>query len=304
MKKLIGNEKLKKTIAEYIKCSRLPQAIIIEGEQGLGKHTAAAFIAAAALCKSENAPCLNCDTCRTVLEKNHTDIKYYAPEKSTFTVDMARAIRTEAYLKPLTSDYNIAILEHCELMNAEAQNALLKVLEEPPESALFILLTENAGAFLTTVLSRCLLLRVTPLSNEEVSNYLESETDKSPEEILPAVMLSEGNIGKALMFLDDEDTEEIRQLSKRFYTNLCDKNSIELLKCAYEAEKFGARIEVLKILYETIFTELKVSNGDKKRGLIEAAEAVSFAIERLNANGNKSVVLNNMCQKLIKASKY
>ena len=304
MKKLIGNEKLKKTIAEYIKCSRLPQAIIIEGEQGLGKHTAAAYLAAAALCKSENAPCFECDVCRTVLERNHTDVKYYAPEKSTFTVDMARAIRTEAYLKPLTSDYNVAILEHCELMNAEAQNALLKVLEEPPESALFILLTENASAFLTTVLSRCLILRVTPLPNQEVAKYLEAETDKSTDEILPAVMLCDGNIGKALAFLFNEDTEEIKQLAKRFFNSFRDKNSIELLKCAYEAEKFGARLEVLKILYETVFAELKNSSGDKQKGLIEAADAVSFAIERLNANGNKSVVLNNMCQKLIKASKY
>ena len=239
-----------------------------------------------------------------VLEKNHTDIKYYAPEKSTFTVDMARAIRSEAYLKPLTSDYNIAILEHCELMNAEAQNALLKVLEEPPESALFILLTENAGAFLTTLLSRCLLLRVTPLSNQEVSKFIESKTDKSPEEVLPAVILAEGNIGKALMFLDDEDTEEIKNLAKRFFNAYNEANRIELLKCAYETEKFAPRLEVLKIFYETLFAELKNSSGDKKRGLIEAVEAVGFAIERLNANGNKSVVLNNMCQKLIKASKY
>lgn len=304
MNKLIGNDKLKKTIAEYIKCSRLPQAIIIEGDQGLGKHTAAAYIAAAALCKSKNTPCFACDTCRTVLERNHTDIKYYAPEKSTFTVDMARAIRSEAYLKPLTGDYNVAILEHCELMNAEAQNALLKVLEEPPESALFILLTENAGTFLTTILSRCLLLRVTPLSNEEVSNFLESETDKTAEEVLPAVMLADGNIGKALYYLDDENTQEIRSLAKRFYSAFCEQNGVEMLKCAYEVEKSAYREQVLKILYETAFSELKQSCGDRKKGLIDATEAVGFAIERLNANGNKQIVLNNMCQKLIKASKY
>lgn len=304
MKKFIGNEKIKKTIAEYIKCSRLPQAIIIEGESGLGKHTAAAFIAAAALCKNEEKPCFACDSCRMVLEKNHTDIKYYAPEKSTFTVDMARAVRTEAYLKPLTGDYNIAILEHCELMNAEAQNALLKVLEEPPESALFILLTENAGTFLTTVISRCLLLRVTPLSNEEISRFLESETDSSAEDILSAVMLADGNIGKALIYLGDEETEEIRKLAKRFWTALSEQNSIELLKCAADAEKFDRRLEALKVLHETLFTQLKSTNDDKKIGLVEAIDAVGKAIERLNANGNKQIVLNNMCQKLIKASKY
>ena len=304
MKKLIGNDKLKKTIAEYIKCSRLPQAIIIEGEQGLGKHTAAAYIAAAALCKSEHAPCLTCDTCRMALEKNHTDIKYYAPEKSTFTVEMARAIRSEAYLKPMTSNYNIAVLEHCELMNAEAQNALLKVLEEPPESALFILLTENASAFLTTVLSRCLTLRVTPLSSEEVSKFLEDETGKSAEEILPAVMLADGNIGKALLYLDDEDTEEIKKLAKRFFSAFCEQSGTEMLKCAYEVEKSNHREQVLKIFYETVFSELKTSDRDKKRALVDSAEAISFAIERLNANGNKQIVLNNMCQKLIEASKY
>ena len=189
-------------------------------------------------------------------------------------------------------------------MNAEAQNALLKVLEEPPESALFILLTENAGSFLTTVLSRCLLLRVTPLPAEDVSKHLEATTGKSTDEILPAVMLADGNIGKALMFLDDEDTEEIKQLAKRVFSGFCDKNSIDLLKCAYELEKFASRDEVLKILHETIFAELKIASGDKKAGLLKAAEAVSFACMRLSANGNKSIVLNNMCQKLIEASKY
>lgn len=301
--RLIGNEKFKKTLGEFISCGKIPQAIIIEGEAGLGKHIAAAYVAAAALCKSEAKPCGECNSCRTVFERNHTDVKYFVPEKSTFTVDMARSVRSDAYLKPLTGDYNIAILEHCELMNDEAQNALLKVLEEPPSSAMFILLTENAGNFLTTVLSRCVLLRLIPLTNQEVSEYLEKVTGKSSQEVYGAVVLSEGNIGKALALLDDGDTEEIKSLAKSFYSAFCDKNGIELLKCSYATERFEGRTGVLKLLYENLFSELKSASGDKKAELLAATEAVGAAIARLSANGNKAIVLNNMCSELIRATK-
>ncbi len=301
--RLVGNEKFKKTLLELISQKRLPHAIIIEGERGTGKHIAAKYFAAALVCDEEIAiPCEECNRCRAVFSDSYPEIRYYALEKgkTQFSVDIAREIRQQSHLKPLTGKYNISILEHSELMNSQAQNALLKILEEPPESSVFILLAENSSNFLSTVLSRCQLFRISPLSNEEVAEYIERKLNLPPDEVYPAAILSNGSIGKALDFINDEQVVEINDIASNLFSSFFSKNSIEIIKLGYMLEKNDNRDKILEVFSERLLTELKVSpdRNDKKR-LLFAIEKITDARQRLLANGNKAIVINRLCAELI-----
>ncbi len=306
--RLYGNEKFKRELKELSKSGKIPQAIIIEGEKGLGRHIAAGLVAAAAICEGENPPCLKCNNCRLATELGHSDIRVFKPEKKTFTVDLAREARSFSHIKPLTAKRSVLILENTETMNNEAQNSLLKVLEEPPETAVFILITENASLFLPTVLSRCTVMSLYPVSEEEAYSYLSQKTDFSEEEILSAVSAGEGNIGKAVSLLSDKTGVEYKSLADRFYTSFCENDLVNLLKTAYSAERSEGIETVLSMLYERLFSALKHSvtfGGEiSDKALLSAAESVKYALTLLKINANKSLVLNTMCYELKKAREF
>lgn len=298
---LYGNEPFKTRLSEWLRKDCLPQAVLIEGEEGLGKHTAARYLAAAAECTGETPLCGQCRGCRTALADGHPDVRYYAPEKgkTVFSVDLAREIRNEAYLKPMVGRTSVAVLEHCERMNAEAQNALLKVLEEPPVDAMFLLLTENAGAMLTTVLSRCTTVRMVPVSPDDVITCLTERTGCDPEDAFSAAALADGNIGRALTLLGDPETAERKELADRWYRAFGSHDTVMLYKTACATEKADARDDILKVFSERLFADLHAAAEAGRREhtgrLAKAAEAVTDCRTALAANGNKALCLTSLC---------
>lgn len=181
---IIGNQKTAQTVESFIKDGRIPHAILIIGEGGTGKHRLADFLAKAIICGKAEAPCDICDNCRAADTKNHPDITVIAPEdnKKNIAIDQVRSLRAEAFIKPHKSEKRVFIIDKADTMNASSQNALLKLLEEPPTSVMFVLLAENRAAFLDTIISRCVVLNVTgtdlkqnskiTLAADEFLNYL------------------------------------------------------------------------------------------------------------------------------------
>ena len=150
----IGNEDLKETVLSAVRSGRFPHAFILEGEEGSGRHTLARIIAAAAVCQSEDAPCGSCRECELIKKDGLSDVLTYKPDGATFKVDLVRQIRENAFVLPIESKRKVNILLDCDKMNESAQNAFLKILEEPPEDCMFILTTTNRGAVMPTILSR------------------------------------------------------------------------------------------------------------------------------------------------------
>ena len=171
---LAGNARIRGALTAAIESGRLPHAILIEGDKGTGRHTLAAFTARAAVCEGENKPCGECRGCRLEHAGTHPDIWTVAPEdgKKNITVAQIRSLRSEAYVKPHMSARRVFIIDMADTMNEQAQNALLKVLEEPPGSVLFILIAENKAALLDTVISRCTVLSLSPPEISEAEKYL------------------------------------------------------------------------------------------------------------------------------------
>ena len=194
---LLGNERLKETLAASIKKGHISHFYVISGPKGSGKHTLARLLAAAILCQGADRPCGACGSCRKLANHNHPDfITVEDPEHKNVAVKIVREIREDVFIKPNESAYKVYLFP--QELGTEGQNALLKILEEPPGHGVFILLTDNPEKLLTTVRSRCTELKLMALPEKLLHRQLRMDfPEASEEDITSAMERSGGFLGQA-----------------------------------------------------------------------------------------------------------
>ena len=217
---LLGNDRLKENLTVSLGKGRVSHFYLISGPAGSGKHTLARLLAAAILCKGVDKPCGHCIPCRKALKNEHPDlITVEDREHKNIPVKLVREIRDDLFIRPNESDYKIYLFPQD--LGMEGQNALLKVLEEPPKYGVFILLTDNPEKLLPTVRSRCTELPLTGVPEQQMGQYLTQHYPKAtPEDIAAAIGRSGGWLGQAKALLDDgavlPQTEEfVRSFTRR-----------------------------------------------------------------------------------------
>lgn len=197
---------LKKQLSALVTEGLLSHAVLIEGEKGVGKRDFALWLAKALLCKEKNPPCGGCTVCKKIADGNHPDVEIFDGSGSarSFHIDSVREIKDSLWLAPSEADIKIYILLEIQNMTAEAQNALLKSLEEPPPHARFIMTCQNAGMLLDTVISRCTLYKLEPFSDGECALRLKNNVPElSAEDAELLAMAYGGNYGRALAAFDE-----------------------------------------------------------------------------------------------------
>lgn len=203
---LAGNETLKRRLAARFDADEPGHAYLISGPVGSGRHTLAELLAAAMVCAGQTGrPCLACPACRKAMAGIHPDIVRVAPEKEggELAVEQIRRMRADAYVRPNEAGRKVYLIERADRMNASGQNAILKVLEDGPEYAVFLLIAENPGALLPTVRSRCEGLTLFPASEDEAERWLSAKyPDRSREELRRAARDAQGLLGQAVARLD------------------------------------------------------------------------------------------------------
>ena len=217
---LLGNERLKENLTESLLKGHISHCYLISGPEGSGKRTLSRLLAQAILCQGEDKPCGVCAPCRKVMDGNHPDyIIVDDPEKKTVPVELIRQARADMFIQPNESEHKIYEFPRAQDMGIPGQNALLKVLEEPPGYGVFLLLTDNPEKLLPTVRSRCTELKMQALPPEVLQKRLREDFPKaSPEDIEAAIARSGGFLGQARTLLSQgaELPPQTEQFAKAF----------------------------------------------------------------------------------------
>ena len=320
-----GNTPLVEQLRRSAASGRSSHAYLFLGGAGAGKRLIANTFAKALQCEGEKRPCDSCKSCHAFNHGNHPDVIYFQPLKSgkTYTIEDVREQLLETVdLKPFQYEKKIYIIEKADNLNIQSQNALLKTLEEPPAHAVFLLLAERAEAFLPTILSRVVVMKIRPLSAETIADYLMQAGHLAEEShILSAY--AQGRIGQALELVEDEGFREMRQdiLGKLEALPSMSEGDAYLLAKDLEGYKNDLRfLDIMELWYRDLLTakslreEGYLIQRDKKDAIFRAAKepaallakkaaAVRTARMRLAQNANFRLTLEVMLMDLKETGK-
>lgn len=236
-----GNDAAKAVVAARLDSGTLPHALLLEGPRGSGRRTMARLIAAAAVCRGEgDRPCGVCPACHKALHSIHPDITELGgnEEARSFHIDAVRALREEAFILPNEAPVRVFILCDVQAMTDQAQNALLKLLEEPPAHVRLILTCENRAQLLETVRSRLFSVTLDGIAPREAAAILRRHLpDRTEDELLRAATLWGGVVGQALRSLQDGSYRDILELLPPLAQGIAAPTELEFLKATAPLEK-------------------------------------------------------------------
>lgn len=243
------------------------QAYIFEGPPGLNIFESAKLFAAALTCKNrETAPCGACEACNLSYADTNPDIVYInTGDKKSIGVDKIREISKDVYVKPFESENKVYIIEDGGAMTDEAQNAMLKILEEPPEYAVFIIITTSASMLLPTVLSRCTCVRFPPLSEEKMYRYIKENHSDAEENTDFLVRFSQGIPKAADDIINDPDFEPLRQESFKMLIPLLSKHRISAYTVTEFLENNKDKAELILDLWQSFLRDIMLMQNDAQK---------------------------------------
>ncbi len=309
---LLGNEQLKNRLSAMISQKKIPHCILLSGPEGSGKRTLAKQLAAAMQCTdSGRIPCRVCPQCRKVLSGSHPDIIYVDDEDhKTIPVSLIREICADVYIRPNEGTRKIYVFPYAEKLSVAGQNTLLKVLEEPPAYAVFLLLASNPGILLPTVRSRCAEAHLSPLPQELLYREL---MERCPGHTAADYRLAAatGYLGQAIARLEQP---LYSPQTEAFAAAFAAKNSLQLLELLVPMEKWK-RDQLLPELqaWTSLLTEAlsarychqtvpnAVRNIQSSRTapeILQAIEDIRIAEHYCNANVGTAAICGSLAVKL------
>ncbi len=310
-KDILGHKKEVEYLEQSIQKGKVGHAYLFSGDKGTGKRMLADAFAITLQCTGEGEkPCGTCHSCRQALNGSHPDIIYVQHEKPTSigVNEIRTQVVSDVQIRPYNGKYKIYIIADAEKMTDQAQNALLRTIEEPPEYAIIILLTTNEEALLETVRSRCEILQLDPVPNELVKQYLIAELGVSEYQAEICATFAQGNVGKAARLASSEDFGAIKD-SAMYLIRHIDRMSIsaviEYVKIVQEYKiSIQDYLDVLALWYRDMVYYKATKDIDglvfkddirsiretvqkcSYEGAQEVMDAIETAKARLNANVN------------------
>lgn len=313
---ILGHEQIIEHLQNAIKTDKVSHAYILDGPDMSGKKMIADAFSMTLECEKKGTePCMECHSCKQALGKNQPDIIYLQHEKpNTISVDDIRSqINNDIGVKPYSSPYKVYIVDEAEKMNVQAQNALLKTIEEPPAYAVILLLTNNAEIFLPTILSRCVRLSLKAVPDEKIKAYLMENYEVPDYKADVCVAFAQGNVGKAIELAESEDFNEIKNSALQLIKRLDDIELYEMTEAVKQISNYKLQIndyfdlimiwyrdvllykataDVNKLIFkEEVYEIKKEASRSSYDGIENILEALEKAKIRLNANVNFDLVI-------------
>ena len=288
--KIIGNNKIKNELIKAFSTNSIAHSYIFSGQYGIGKKQIAIEFAKMILClNKDNAPCGECKSCLELENDNNPDFNIIKPD-GKIKIDQIRQMLEKVYEKPIISDKKVYIIDDAETMTVEAQNCLLKTLEEPPEYIVIILITSNESNLINTIKSRCLKLTFNPLENNEIKQYLEKNLDfQNVSETMLEIF--EGSIGKALKV---KEKQELYNNIETTLNNFSCESVIELINNATEIYKGKENINEILEYFNIYFLKKAKEEYNNASKYVKAIEIVEDTKKRLVYNSNYDMTIDNL----------
>ena len=286
-------------------------AYIVDGARGVGKKDFALWCASALLCEGERQPCGLCASCRKIREGFHPDVHLYGEGEKAISVGEVRGLIHETGMVPVDGDHMVFILCNAQKMMAPAQNALLKIFEEPPAGVVIFLLTESLRALLPTVRSRGQRISLSGLTEEELLETLRRKYPKQPEaELIAAARAAEGSPGAAETYLQKDAVKDREKADEWLAAAFAgDKYRLVSLIASpkYKREALLPLLDAfLRRLFDLLLvkTEVLESSGDglesraTRRALAGMCEATVRGRESVENNANLTAVMTRFATEL------
>ncbi len=327
---IIGHNKIVEHLKNAISMDKISHAYIFNGEDKSGKMMLAEAFAMALQCEEGGSePCMKCRSCHQAIEHNQPDIIYIGREEEvedkktgeiklekpkSISVDEIRSqLNNDIAIKPYSSKYKIYIVDNAERMNQQAQNALLKTIEEPPSYGVILLLTTNADSFLPTILSRCITLNLKSVDDEKIKEHLMKKYQIPDYQAEVCAAFAQGNVGKAIQLASSGEFNEMKKSMLSFVKKADDVEIYEMTQMIKQVGEYKKQIEeyldlltlwfrdvlymkatndVNNLIFKDEVYDIKKQAAKKSyAGIEKILQALELAKTRLNANVNFDLVI-------------
>ena len=292
LRDLIGNEENKKLLQKIVQTKNFVHSYMFVGREGIGKQEFAKGFAKSILClgdMEEN----KCKSCLEFETQNHPDFLLLNPENGTIKIEQIRNLMNKAIEKPIIGTRKVYILNDADTMTKEAQNCLLKTLEEPPEYLVIILIVQNESQILTTIKSRCTKIVFKQIEEKTLKEYLEKE--KKFSNITQADLeIFDGSIGNALKW---QQKSELYNQIENFFITMDKKGKIDILN--NQNVIYQNKEEILNIInyMNNLFLKKmkeEINNRSKVARYIDCVQILEKTKKRLKSNANFDMCIDNM----------
>lgn len=315
-KDVVGHRDIIQYIQNAVKQDKVSHAYILNGARGSGKKMLAKLFAMTLQCETKSAEsCGECRSCKQAESGNHPDIITIRHEKpgSISVDDIREQLNGDIMIKPYSSPYKIYIIPEADLLTVQAQNALLKTIEEPPEYAVIFLLTENADGLLPTIRSRCVMLKLRNIKNTLIKKYLMERMHVPDYQADICTAFAQGNMGRAIMLATSEHFNEIKEQAIQLLKYINEMELHEVVSAIKEINKYKLEVtdylDIITIWYRDVLLykatkdvegvvfgdQLKYIKERASRSSYEGIETILDSIEkakaRLKANVNFDLVM-------------
>ncbi len=287
---VVGHKKIIEHLQKAIRNRQVSHAYIFDGADGSGKRLVAKLFASALQCQEGGIePCGRCTSCLQMMSGNQPDVSYITHEKTVISVDDIREqLCAPMTVKPYAGPYRIFIVDEAEKMNEQAQNALLKTMEEPPEYGVILLLTNNKNAFLPTILSRGVELSFLPAGEEELMQFLMEKAKIPDYRARLAAAFSGGNPGTALRCAESEEFQARKDRVSAMMKALPDMHEERMAELAAEffSDKEGqdATLDLMLVWLRDVLVR-KAAGEEAKLMFVQDADAIAEQASRISYEG-------------------
>lgn len=269
-KDVVGHKNIIDYIRSAVQEDKVSHAYILNGEKGAGKKMLANLFATTLLCeKAGPDPCNECHSCRQAESGNHPDIIKVTHEKpNTISVDDIREqVNNTILIKPYQGPYKIYIIPQADMMSVQAQNALLKTIEEPPEYAVIMLLTENADTLLPTIASRCVMLKLRNIKDTLIKKYLMETMEVPDYKADMCTAFAQGNMGRAILLANSEYFNEVREEAVQLLKYIQEMELSEIVEAVKRITSYKLEIndylDIIMVWYRDVLLYKATKDMDK-----------------------------------------